>query len=551
MKLLNSLYARITHLSPLYISTILFLFTVLVYVNSVPNGLFYDDEDFIYKNQYIINFDIPKFFTENLIAGAGKVSNYYRPVLMMIFSIAHLLFGFSPFVYHLLSIFFHTAAVILLFFLLYKLFGKKLLSFLTSLLFAIHPIQTEAVSYASGLGDPVSLTWTLGAILLSFSKKRKFFASSLMLFIFALLSKETTLITPLLIFLCHVIYTSQHVKMSKKLIFQCLRTSIPYWVITVLYFFLRLTILNFQNTLNFYNSQNIYTQDIFVRINTFINLIPKYISLLLYPHTLFIERPVTIYSSITPVTIIVIMGALLLLFLSIKWLKKIPLLLFSFLWFFISFIPSSGIIPINGIFYEHFAYFPSIGFFTLISFLIIEFIKYLTKKSNEEQNFTTIKRGGIYLLLILGLAYGLFLMFRTIVRNQDWHDPITFYNQTLRYTKSPRLYNNLAMAYAEDGNYKKSIEIYKKAIKEGDFYPQTHYNMGNSYVALSEVKNAEIEYKKALKLDKSFYLSYLKLFKLYRSIDNKRGEEWVLAEIKKLAKKNKNFEILLQQLKNT
>ena len=55
---------------------------LILYANSLNNQMFWDDQDIILNNQYVQNFDWPKFFSENQIAGAGLTSNYWRPLML-------------------------------------------------------------------------------------------------------------------------------------------------------------------------------------------------------------------------------------------------------------------------------------------------------------------------------------------------------------------------------------------------------------------------------------------------------------------------------------
>src|SRR3990172_555278 len=115
---------------------LLIFITLLTYLNILPNTMFYDDEELIYKNAFVqdIRF-LPKYFTTNMIAGAGKVSNMYRPVLTVSFALDHLFWGLTPFGYHLTSITLHTTNVVLVFLLITLLFKKRLLALFSALLF--------------------------------------------------------------------------------------------------------------------------------------------------------------------------------------------------------------------------------------------------------------------------------------------------------------------------------------------------------------------------------------------------------------------------------
>ena len=77
----KSLLNHLTRLNNFYLASLLFLITLFCYSNTFWNGLFFDDEHFIYNNQAVKSFDINNLFGKSLVSGGGKLSNYYRPVL--------------------------------------------------------------------------------------------------------------------------------------------------------------------------------------------------------------------------------------------------------------------------------------------------------------------------------------------------------------------------------------------------------------------------------------------------------------------------------------
>ncbi len=519
----------------LYLATFLFFVTFLIYANTLGNGLFFDDEDFIYKNVYVQEFNVPAYFSQNTIAGAGKVSNYYRPLLSLSYGVEYGIFKDIPFIYHFTNVLIQATAGIALLVFLNRLLHNKLVAFITSILFVIHPIQTEAVSYASGRSDPMVALFTFLTLIFFLKRTPRSHLISLCFFICALLSRETALITPGLLLLVLLYQT----KSFKKTIAQ-IPQILSFILIDGIYFGLRLTVLNFQNTLNFYDTNNVYSSHIENRMYTFLSIIPTYFLLLVFPTILYMERFAPIIT--TPLHPAVI-GSFLVIVLgfigSIKVFKKYPVFLFSLLWMGITFIPTSGIIPINGIIYEHFLFLPSVGFFLLIAVLlnmVLENKKY------------SLARTGIFFALILILVL---LCLRTITRNSDWHDPITFYSQLNQNNPLvARVHNNLAMAYADAGRNKQAIEEYQKAIRINDIYPQTHYNLGNSYVAINDLPKAETEYKKALIIDPSFTQPYVSLAKLYRITNQKKQYQNLLENLQKYSKKNKAFSPLLEYIKS-
>jgi len=464
--------------------------------------MFWDDDDGIVNNIYIKSWRfLPSYFSENLIAGAGLHSNYWRPLLLFSFSLDYKIWQLNPFGYHLTNTLLHIFNAFLIYFLLTSIFKNQKISFLTALIFLIHPLQTEAVTYVSGRGDPLSIFFVLLAFIFYHLAKEKsnnkFLILSYSSFIFALLTKESTIFFPALILFYEIL--SQE-KLKNLLI----KTS-PLFLITLSYFFLRLTILNFGQTLNLYGEENIFTQNIHYRIFTFLNILLIYFSLYFAPLHLHMERSTEILTTFFhPAVIISLLILIFILFASINFLKKgNKIFVFGFGLFFISLFPFSNIlVPISGLLYEHWLYFPLIGISLIISWLLLELLPKLNR---------FLQPVSISLLIV----FLIFLAGQTILRNFNWKDPITFYNQTLKYSETARVHNNLAMAYDEKNDYENAISHYKRAIEISDIYPQTHNNLGNTYKKIGEIEKAIKEFEKAIEMDKFFFVAYNNLANLY------------------------------------
>ncbi|MBI4990504.1 tetratricopeptide repeat protein [Candidatus Gottesmanbacteria bacterium] len=475
--------------------------------------------------QDIRNF--PKYFTSNMIAGAGKVSNMYRPVLTLSFAIDYFLWQGIPFGFHLTSIILHAANSILIFFLIYKLFKNRFVSFLAAIFFIVHPIQSEAIAYASGRTDPLYTFFALIALLLSASliQQNKTnilkYAATIFLFILSLLSKETAIILPILLLL--IILTQ---KDNKKIYFRRIFFFLlPFFLIDAVYIFLRLTVLNFANTLNFYQIDNPYSTNLWVRLFTFTRVFFEYLSVIIFPKNLIFARDIQyITNAFNPWVFASLIISIVLFSLSIKFFNKNKLFFFSFSWFFITIAPVSGIIPINSIITEHYLYLSSISFFIIFAYVFSK----LMNLSN-----LAIKFFSIVLFLLIIIVFSI----RTTIRNFDWKDGITFYTASLK--QSPwhiPMRHNLAMTLADKGEYDVAINEYKTLISLSDVYPQVHHNLANAYQKLGKYKEAEKEYLTAIKMDPNFYFSYYALVDLYQ----KTGEKEKLKQILELIGRIRN-----------
>jgi len=146
------------HLSNAFLAVTLAVVPIIVYFSSFANKMFWDDNDFILNNLYVKSWSLyGHIWKENIVAGAGLVSNYFRPVLATFFAIEwHQWQTWAP-GWHMVNTSFHAADAVLLFFILLILFKKRWLAFGTAIIFALHPVQTEAVTYVNSLGDSLSV----------------------------------------------------------------------------------------------------------------------------------------------------------------------------------------------------------------------------------------------------------------------------------------------------------------------------------------------------------------------------------------------------------
>jgi len=521
----------------------------LLYANSFANEMFWDDDDGIINNQYIKNWEyFPKYFSENLIAGAGLLSNYWRPMILTVFSVEWHLWQDWILGYHLINTLFHIVDAILLFLVLLYLFKSYYLSFLTSLFFLVHPLQTEAVTYVSGIGDSLSVFFILLGILfyLKFRKsgkiyfKNKFYFLAFLMYIFALMSKETAFVMPGFIFLVDFFFLQRVRKTSlRERLGEILKAIWPFIVLAGSYLLLRATSLNFINTFNLYNEQNIFTSNVYFRILTFFKVLTVYFKLLFFPFNLHMERSIGIATSFNSFPVIsgavLFLGLLILAFLN---LKKLPIVSFGIFWFFTGlFLTSNILVPINGLLYEHWLYLPMVGIFLSLIWIGKEFVK----------NKDCLKK--VFLIIII--IFLIFLGSLTMRRNREWKDPITFYNQTLSFSPDNyRIINNLCMEYNKIGEYEKAEEVCKKAIDVDISAPVAYHNLANAYKNMGEIELAEENFLKAIEIDPGFIFSYNALVNIYLEREDYKETIEILRRIEEIRPGDESVKELIKNINN-
>ncbi len=506
-----------------------------IYANSFGNQMFWDDFDGIVNNVYVHNFSVGDFFTKNLIAGSGLESNYWRPVLLITYSIEWHLWGNWVGGYHLTNTLLHIGDAILLFFILSALFKKKLVPFATALFFLAPPLQTEAITYVSGRGDPLSFFFTLLAVFFyirmhegkSESRTASYwYLAAFLMYPLALMTKERSIILPGFLLLVDIWYAFALKTKWKEAVREIAMRLAPFAVLGIGFLILRGTLLNFQNTFNIYNTHTYYTDHVAARFFTFLSTLPVYVGLMLFPTGLHMERSLSFPIATTFFNPQVILGfviAALLIAVSALFWKKDKRIAFGAAWFFVAIFPASGIaVPVAGLIYEHYMYAPIVGFFIFLAALVA-----LIPKNLRALQYALISLGGVGII---------FFGMQTIRRNADWRDPVTFYTQTLHYEpKSVRIWNNLGIAYADAGNLNFAKDAYEHTIVLDPANAIPHYDLGNVYEEEGDMKDAVAEWQRSITLDPTFIFPYQKLYNYYLSIHDSASAQKILSALPKNA----------------
>lgn len=186
-----------------------------LYANALPNDFVFDDVDLIRDNDALNSFSsIPKIFSENLWGLLGKTSNYYRPLVPLLYLLLHRAFGPTPWVFHLANILLHAGTSLVAWLVIDRLVRGSVRpesagapaapGFLAAAVFAVHPVHTEAVTWISGMMDVGCTFFSLLSflLLLRADESRRFtglHAASLAAFLLGALCKEPALVLPLLV----------------------------------------------------------------------------------------------------------------------------------------------------------------------------------------------------------------------------------------------------------------------------------------------------------------------------------------------------------------
>ncbi len=129
------------------------------YGPALRNDLVWDDRIHILENPAVREARWGEIATQ-------PVGNYYRPVVFATFALEARSAGAAPAVFHATNLALHALAACLLFAAGSVLGAGLGVALAGSLLFALHPVQSEAVLYVSGRTDVLGAVFALAALLL-------------------------------------------------------------------------------------------------------------------------------------------------------------------------------------------------------------------------------------------------------------------------------------------------------------------------------------------------------------------------------------------------
>lgn len=180
---------------------IIILAVILAYSRLYNAGfLSWDDAEYVINNR-----DITNFSSDNFKNWFSKfyVGNYH-PLTLISYSLDYLLGGISPLIYHTSSVVIHGINAILLFTLLNEIIFSKQIALLGAIVFALHPVHTESVSWIAERKTVLSGLFYIVALLQYIKYSRHPNLKGIMLFtvlgIAAMLSKGTAVALPISLF---------------------------------------------------------------------------------------------------------------------------------------------------------------------------------------------------------------------------------------------------------------------------------------------------------------------------------------------------------------
>jgi len=517
--------------SPVFHCAVSVVICLVAYSNSFHVPFQLDDSSNILEKFYVR--DIRSFFIPSgerpfVYDGAFRT----RKIGYLTFALNYWFDGDRVSGYHAVNVLIHCMNALLVYWLVALSFRTPVLgntplrkstgmiALFSALLFASHPVQTQAVTYVvqrftslATLFYLLSLTTYIKSRLLltsGMSRPRAlpWYSCSLLSAILAMYTKEIAFTLPLIIVLYEFMFFKGEARKRIPLVVPLLLTMaiIPLGLLGIPDGF-----AEFLGGVKFVTRAEspLSRLEYFV---TELRVIVTYLRLLVFPINQNLDYDYPVYRSM-------IDGEIILSFTFLAVLAGLgaylahrdrgspsgtTIISFGIFLFFIALSVESSIIPITEVVNEHRLYLASGGAFIALT---SSFFLMAQKTRND-----FVGRSGVLILAVVVLVFsGL-----TYERNKVWRSGVTLWEDVVQ--KSPgkaRGHSNLGLELRAKGKVREAIEHYKMAIRLKPGYADAYNNLGVAYKELGLVEDAVEQYKTAIRLQPGFAEAYNNLGIVY------------------------------------
>ena len=382
---------------------------LLAYSNTFSVPFQFDDLSNIPQNPNIhiksFSWDHLEQLVKNTYKGSIRIFSYFTLALNFYFG------GFNVFGYHLVNLMIHIASGIFLYWFLILTFNLPFLkerygpisykvALFTSLIFIVHPIQTQSVTYVvqrmasmAGMFYLLSMVLYLKGRLSTGTARFCYFGGTALSYLLGIFSKENVAILPLFVAL-YEFYFFQNLDLSprgKKVVFRLVAALLILGATGLILWGQRY----YGDIVEGYKIREFTLEE---RALTQFRVVLYYLTLLIYPHpsrlNLDYDFPISKTILDPPMTLISILIIAGLIGYSIWTAKKRPVVSFCILWYFGNLVIESSIFPLEMV-YEHRLYLPSVGPFILFSLFVVRGIEKLRNKIFFSKPSTGFEKSGL------------------------------------------------------------------------------------------------------------------------------------------------------------
>lgn len=509
---------------------LIIIVSAVIYLGTLLNGFVLDDVYQVLDNPWVTDpGHLPDILTSTVWAfrESFEATDYYRPVMYLAYLAEYRVFGFSAWGWHLVNIILHSINGILVFLIAGAfmnwgalagrdgiaakghsqiLQGLKLNPLIfplaSALIFAVHPVNSEVVSWVAG---GTELTYTLFFLLSfyfymlatskvedsapseAFPLSSPFYILSLVSFFAAAFSKEAALVLPFFI----ILYDYLRGGAGPALRRLNLKAYPAYFAILLFYLLMRLS------AIGEVVAQSLYSDDLVVVSANILPIAVEYLKLLFLPiklsHYHFFTPATSLGDPLILVSVVVIAIAAVT---SYCFVRQIRFASFLVLLIIVPLVPTLYLLFFHNAdnplaFYsERYLYLPSVGF----SILFCSVLKRIAGKGES--------RNRIYVLYIVFAVLIVLGSVRTVLRSFEWKDNITLWTSTIeRFPENYLARYHISDILRERGDEESALNELKESIRlEPDFHG-SHHRLGLLYASMGLYDDAYAEFREVVRID--------------------------------------------------
>jgi protein O-mannosyl-transferase len=470
-----------------FMAALLVIFLVIAYSNTFNAPFIFDDAINIVENASIRQL-WPPWRTFSIPFDTGLAG---RPVINFTLAVNHAVSGCHVWSYHAVNLSIHILAALMLFIIMLRILSSSEMSvrygaaavpfsFVCALLWGLHPIQTQAVTYISQRCESLMALFVLATYYLALcgwqSSSRVWHLAAVMTFLLGVFSKEVAVAAPL------ILLSYEWVFLGRSPL-RAIRKSPLLYAGIILGILLTVTITLHENTFALRTEGNPFTP-----LEYWITQFPvilHYVRLVLWPSGLAIDYgwPAASLQEAWPAAAVTV-SCIALSFWAL-WRRKAAGFLGA--WFFFFLAPSS-VVPLPDIAFEHRMYLPSAAIVILIVAAAFHGYESFKNRDSARSRFRKILSPAG--LMTTGLCLALVLGVLTYARNYDYRSEMAIWSDTIQ--KRPenfRGYHGVAMAFSKEDKLDQALTYLHRALRLNPKNAYVHNDIG--FVLFKANRSAE------------------------------------------------------------
>lgn len=463
---------------------IITLLVLIIYFPTFSGGFILDDNPLIKNNPYLEKFrSLTSYLSqEDGITDRSDSGNYhtgyYRPLINLTYWLDYKFWGMKAPGFRTTNVVLHLLSCFVLLKLLVILVNSRQAAFWCTIIFAVHPVNTESVSWIASRNNILVTLFVLSSLYFYITgwERHKYISMifSAFFFILSVLSKEFGLMLLPLFFIYQRLLSKK-----RRTVFQELNSYLPFVIVAIFYFILRKGVTG--SLLTPSGIEGLCSRLYFAPY-----LIIRNLQLVFFPydlHSFSLSYPSTYLDGFVVISILLF----LLIGVGLWFFKKNILLLFSGLSFLVVIFPVLNIIPTSAVSLI------SMRWLYLPMALLMIGIAWIFQKVFARQRLWAV------VLLCVIISY--LGTYSFILNKKLWHDEDVFFQQEVLHFNNLLYAGGLAEKLLDKGEYSLAEKYFQIAIGEEPYEVNNYINYSALLIEVDRLNDALIYLDKSKSLE--------------------------------------------------